>query len=131
MSAPSAYPPKVRLYCMGSDARGLHQLNVVGVAHWLTYDRMEIRTEAGQLPGNEIVEGRKILGYELTCSQCQGTMQLEFDQDGWRERLVAATALPGIGRLDISNDLVARRGQQDSNAPLGRSWFRSSLGRYV
>jgi hypothetical protein len=102
MSTPSTYPPRVRLFCTGSDARGLHQLHVIGVVHWLNNECMEIRTEAGQLPGDEFVGWGKILGYDLACDQCRGAMHLEFDDDGWRERLVAAA---GVGRLDISNDL--------------------------
>ena len=102
---PSTYPPRVRLICMGNDVRGLHHVNIVGVAHWLTDDRIEIRTEAGQLPGDEFVGGGKILGYDLACDQRRGAFHLEFDDDGWRKRLVAAAPLSGIGHLDISNDL--------------------------
>jgi hypothetical protein len=105
MSIPSAYPPRVRLICMGTDARGLHHASIIGVAHWLTDDRIEIRTESGQLPGDEFVGGGKILGYDLACDQCRGAFHLEFDHDGWRKRLVAAAPQVGIDYLDISNDL--------------------------
>jgi hypothetical protein len=57
------------------------------------------------LPGDEFVGWGKILGYDLACDQCRGAFHLEFDDDGWRKRLVAAATQSGTGYLDISNDL--------------------------
>jgi hypothetical protein len=106
MSGPITDPPRVQLICMGPETHGLHDANTVGIAHWLTADRMRILTSAGLLAGAEHVgrEGNRIFAYDLECDQCHRSLHLDLDQ-GWRQRLLAAAHPSGVGQLDISDDL--------------------------